>query len=141
MLHVFTLFENVAIMSILSLWIRNEKIKRLIYITTITFVIIWIISKFTIEDFQQFDNWTSSLNCSILTVFSAYLVFELVVSSNQYIWNNYRFWILIGILFYYAVILVMFALSNQFVEWNIESIANIISKISISWGLILSCRR
>lgn len=138
--HFYTLAENIAYLSIFYLWIPDGRVKKAIIPIMVVFAILWIISKFTFENINTFDSYTSSLSGAIIAIIAVYMIYNIISGDEVGITSNYRFLISFGVLFYFSVVLLMFALSNLVYLGYVNSYANIVAKLSICWGFIVACR-
>lgn len=137
-IHVFTLVEYIILLVLLSRWTQYIIAKKIFYTLIILFITLWIFSKFTFESLKLVDTWTSSISCTVLTISFAYMILEMVSSIEILIIKDYRFWIIVGFLFYFSTSLILYGLSNQILGWGFESISDIISKGLIIIGLLVA---
>lgn len=139
--HFHTLMENILLSTILLFWIDNIKIKRIIIFTMISFSIFWFISKYTFEDISKFDNYTSSLNSSLLIIYSGYAISRQLLDRTKNLLQFPEFWVSTGILVYYSGCFILFALSNLVYFWTIHNYLLAISKIFFIAGFITEWKK
>ncbi|RPI01199.1 MAG: hypothetical protein EHM64_16100 [Ignavibacteriae bacterium] len=112
LLHYVTFIETIFTMAIFYQW-RTSKINGLLYIvSTILFLIIWVIGKFTIETMEFGDNFTVSISYILIISFIVYLMLHIMREDNISLTNDARFWVASGFCIYFSGTFLLFALFN-----------------------------
>jgi hypothetical protein len=112
LLHYVTLIETIITLWIFYQW-RTSKINGLIFIfSTIGFLLIWIIGKFTFETMSYGDNVTSSISYIVILSFIIYLLLHMIREENVSLSNDARFWVASGFCIYFSGTFLLFALFN-----------------------------
>lgn len=149
MIHIFTVVKYVFFMMIFSFWQSNMTIRRIIYVSIPTFIIIYIICFFFFESLRQFNNYTKPIESIIIIITASYSLFEISKTSTDSLFVNPRFWIASGVLIYTTSTIIIFALSNVLlvstikdwkILWLIIPIMDIIEKLVFTEGLLCSYR-
>ena len=137
--HIYTLLEYCFLTYILANW-QQVKLSKIILFTSIfVFAMIWIISKFTIEKFILFDNYTSTLSSTLLTGLSLLTLFQIMKDNLTGIFHDHRFWVSFAILIYAAGNFFTFAMATVYL-WSPHNMINILSNLCYTGGF-LSNRR
>lgn len=111
--NFFTAFEFFFYLCIISLVISNNKIKRVIRITSILYIFIAVINILFIQKMKTFHTITYSLGCLLIVVSCIYYFLELFrVSKSVKLKNNPAFWICSGLLFFYCCGFPLYGLIN-----------------------------
>lgn len=112
LLHYVTLIETIITLWIFYQW-RTSKINGLIFIfSTIGFLLIWIIGKFTFETMSYGDNVTSSISYIMILSFIIYLLLHMIREENVSLSNDARFWVACGFCIYFSGTFFLFSLFN-----------------------------
>ena len=112
--HFYTPIELIIITLFIITIINTKTIKFVSGFVLVLYLIIWIVSKFTFESFNQIDNITGSLSNAIILVLATYAIFKTEYSSNNTILKNPYVITLVGIILYYGGNLFVYALFNNF---------------------------
>ncbi len=133
--HIYTLLEYFFLTYILANW-QQVKLSKIILLTSIfVFAMIWIISKFTIEKFLLFDNYTSALCSTLLTGLSLLTLFQIMQDNLTGIFHDHRFWVSFAILMYSAGNFFTFALATIYL-WSPHNMINILSNLCYAGGFL-----
>ncbi|MBS4029206.1 MAG: hypothetical protein KGZ58_11315 [Ignavibacteriales bacterium] len=131
--HFYTLAEYILLMSVLSLWQKNEILKTILQYSIPIYTIVWLSAKMSLENPTLFDNFTSSLSSLIFIAVSAYTLLGVVDEAGENsVFRDPRFWILSAMLLYYSGGLVFFAMSNAILFY---AKPEIIFAWSLHWGI------
>ncbi len=137
LIHLYTLLEYSLLMLIFSYWQKNNVLKRNLRLSIPFFTFIWIGAKVFMENLNQWDNYTASLECVLLVGVSAYTLFELSKDNTITIYKVPRFWVSGAVLIYFAGNLMVFSLINIIIiTWPIHSALNIISNLCYTGGFL-----
>jgi len=143
-IHFYTLFEYSAFALILSLW-EEDRLRTYLRWSILGFAVIWIIAKIFIENFNEWDNYTSSLESILLIAISTYLLVRLSREEGFSFYKNPQFWVSCGILIYFAGNFMTFAFSNVIMNWYqeqqitwlpINSLLNILKNLCFTGGYL-----
>ena len=130
--HIYYLVEYIFIMSIIIVWQQSVKMKRLFYALIILFILFWIIAKFTFEPLSGLYSVIASTSQVLLVIGAEFTLFVVVENRMQPVINDYRFWVLLSFILYYAGTLLIVTSRGIFVQYSIETIFLI---ASIDWSL------
>jgi len=99
-LCLYTFLEYSFFTYLLYLNIKNKKIKQLIILLSLAFLVFQIIYSFE-KKFQLLDVVAVGIESILLFIYIFYFFYEHFSSpKNPFIYNNYCFWISVGILIY-----------------------------------------
>lgn len=144
LLHFYTLFEYSAFVLILSFW-EEGRFRTYLRWSIPWFALIWILAKIFLEDFHEWDNYTSSLESLLLIAISTYLLVRLSREEGFSFYKDPQFWVSCGIVIYFAGNFMTFAFSNVLMMWYqehkitwlpINSILNIVKNICFTGGYL-----
>ena len=130
--HIYYLVEYIFIMSIIIVWQQSVKMKRLFYALIILFILFWIIAKFTFEPLSGLYSVIASTSQVLLVIGAELTLFVVVENRMQPVINDFRFWVLLSFILYYAGTLLIVTSRGIFVQYSIETIFLI---ASIDWSL------
>ena len=130
--HIYYLVEYIFIMSIIIVWQQSVKMKRLFYALIILFILFWIIAKFTFEPLSGLYSVIASTSQVLLVIGAELTLFVIVENRMQPVISDYRFWVLLSFILYYAGTLLIVTSRGIFVQYSIETIFLI---ASIDWSL------
>jgi hypothetical protein len=143
--HINTLVEFFFMVLLFSSWVKQKRIRLVLLVCFMTFIVLWITSKFSFEPFTHIDGWTATLSKILQVVFSIVLLLD-VVKEVEIIWtNDPRFWVAAGIIIYSAGSLFMFALFNKMLMvspdrlrfvWSLNWILMIVSNLLYVRGFL-----
>ncbi len=109
-MHFFTLLEFTLHSLAFFFWAASDGKKKTIKLAAILFGLIWLVSKFTIEDMNKWDSYTAPLAYLWLTILAAMALLEFIQKNTESAHIHSRFWVLIGVLLYYSVASMLMAL-------------------------------
>ena len=115
--HIYTLLEYSFIIYVFSFWQYNAKLKYYFRYSILAFLAFWIVAKISIEDINQFDSISSSLELLLLLNASTYTLYHLFKRNSDELFQDYRFWVTVATLSYSAGNLVLFASSSIIILW------------------------
>lgn len=110
--HFYTLLEYTLFMIIFSYWQRKNSIRSALRYSIPVFFLIWVISKFTVEDFNSFDSYTTTLEALLLLMTSGFTLYSLIKYSEAEAVNDFRFWVSAAVLLYFAGNVTLFSVSK-----------------------------
>lgn len=144
LLHFYTLFEYSAFALILSLW-EEDRLRSHLRWSILWFAVIWIAAKIFLESFNEWDNYTSSLESILLIAISTYMLVRLSREEGFSFYKDPKFWVSCGILIYFAGNFMSFAFSNVIMNWYrenqitwlpINSLLNILKNLCFTGGYL-----
>jgi len=111
--NFFTLFEFCFYQWIISMMINSVKVKRVIRITMVFYIIVALINIFFIQKVKTFHTNSYSLGCLIIVTFCIYYFLELFRMPKAIkLASNPAFWICSGLLFFYCCSFPVYSLVN-----------------------------
>jgi len=134
--HIYTLLEYSLLMVVFSYWHKIIIIKKSLRVSILIFIIIWIIAKLILEDFNSFDNFTSSLISALLTIIAIYTLVRLAKDYPADIFKRPQFWVSTAVLIYYTGNIFTFALSSTVIIWSIHNLLYITANICYAGGFL-----
>lgn len=143
---LFTLFEYIFFASFFWLSIQNSSFKKKIIYISIAFVIFLIIFPLTVK-IKRVDSIPIGVETIVILIFSFYFLYELLNKpTSQFIYSNYRFWIVTGMCLYLAGSFFFYILSEQLNKEDLKEyrflsyLFYILKNIFFGIGLILFSR-
>jgi hypothetical protein len=130
--HVYYLIEYIFIMSIITVWQESHRMKRFIQSLMLLYMLFWIIAKFTFEPLSGLYTFTASTSQVLLIISAEITLFILIGNRMQPIVNDYRFWVLLSFVIYYAGTLLTIASRGILLHYSIEMLFIV---ASIDWSL------
>ncbi len=111
--NLFSVFEFLFYLFVISLVISNTFMKKIIRSTAILYVIVALTNIFFIQKIKTFHTITYSLGCLLIVVFCIYYFLELFRQSKSIkLKNNSAFWICSALLFFYCCGFPLYGLIN-----------------------------
>lgn len=111
--HFNTLIEFCIFVFVFSFWKQSRVSTVILRFATFGFLLVWLMSKFFLEDFRQFDSFSSSFKSAVLVVIALYFLLSLYQRELWYKpMHDFRFWVLAAVLIYFSADVVFIALSN-----------------------------
>jgi len=130
--HVYTLIEIVCISVIYFVWLKNDTYRFMLLVCLSSFIVFWVVSKFTFEPFSMLDGWSASVSKIIQITFSVFILVE-VIKENDIVWtDDPRFWVVASVIIYSAGILFWFALFNKMLSISPDRLRQV---TSMNWIL------
>jgi hypothetical protein len=130
--HLYYLIEFIFIMSIISFWQESLQIKRLFQVLALLYIIFWVIAKVSFEPLSSLYTITATTSQVLLTLSAGYTMFVVMGNREQPLMNNYRFWVLLSFVIYYAGTLLTIALRGILIHYSLEKLFLV---ASIDWCL------
>ena len=135
--HFYTLIECGLLLYIFSHWQKTIKMKRILRMSIPGFAVIWMGAKLFCEDFNQWDNYTSSLEGLLLVGVSFRTLYVVNTEQVKTVFQEPRIWISAAVLIYFSANLVTFALGNIIVNWGFHhAVVNIIANLLYAGGFL-----
>jgi hypothetical protein len=138
----YTTVEYSCFSFIISQVIQNKSFRRTILYLSIIFVLFEALY-FYIGTFRRIDSVPIGIETILILIYTFYLFYEQFQTlETVYIYNNYWFWLVIGILFYLGSSFFFNILANRYLEtaqrwwfltWIFETIKNILFVIGITF--------
>ncbi len=141
--HFYTLIETLLLLWIFSRWQSAPLMRRLLLSGAFLFGILWVISKITLENFQEMDFFTSSVGHMILAFASVYTIIHLAHETKEKLLWESIFWVSIAVLFYTGGTIFIYSISRQVIHevWFIQNIVVTIYYLVISWSFRIEAIR
>ena len=132
LVHVYYLIEYIFILSIIIVWQELLSMKRFFQILMFLYIIFWVIAKYTFEPLNGLYSFTASTSQVLLTVSAEITLFVVVGNRIQPIINDYRFWVLLSFIIYYAGTLLIIASRGILIHYSTDTL---FFAASIDWSL------
>lgn len=146
LLYFFTLFEYLLFVAILFKLLRSKLIKKAILLISPTFVLFCIYFIFGYK-IKKFDSLQTSVECILIILLCLYYFYEQLTNPEfEFIYNNYKFWVVLGLLLYLAGSFFIFVFASQLSEaesdmyWPILYVCGIVRNILFAIAVYLSTR-
>jgi hypothetical protein len=130
--HVYYLIEYIFIMTIISIWQESYRMKRFFQVLILLYVLLWFIAKVTFEPLNGLYSITASTSQVLLALGAGYTLFIVMGNRMQSLIYNFRFWVLLSYVFYYAGSLLVIALRGILIQHSTETLFLV---NSIDWSL------
>jgi hypothetical protein len=132
--HFYTLIEIVFVVSIYSSWIKKRQNRIMLWLSLSTFIVFWIIGKFTFEPLTLLNSWSAAISKILQIIFSALLLMD-VVRESDIVWSeDPRLWVVAGFIIYSAGSLSISVFFNMMLQESYERLRFV---MSINWILII----
>jgi hypothetical protein len=138
--HLYNLVEYSLLMVMFSLWQKDRRVEKTIFLSIVFFALFWIIANLYMEPWTEPAIYSNSLSRTIYCVVGLYTLRKISLVSTTLILKDPRFWIIssllissTGDLMFYALRGVIADLSHQdlFIAFAIHWILNIITNLFI----------
>jgi hypothetical protein len=140
LIHIFIPIEYGFLVLLFSFWQRGKLVRRILRWSIVVFFGIWIWSKLIhLERLDHFYYPTKSLSTIVLITVSIFTLITINVDELKLIYKDYRFWVILGVLVYFAGTAVVFSLSDLALiksVWTIHSILNITGNICFACAFL-----
>ena len=113
LVHLYYLIEYIFIMSIIAIWQESHKMKRLFQALMLIYILFWIIAKVTFEPLNGLYSVTASTSQVLLTLGAGYTLFIVIGNRMQPLISDYRFWVLLSFVIYYAGTLLIYCITRN----------------------------
>lgn len=140
-----TLFEFIFFAAFIRTGIRNTTCKKVLTFSTIAFIFFLLIYTPNAK-FVRIDSIPIGVETILILLFSFYYLFEQVNSETiEPLFNNYRFWILLGMLIYLAGSFFIYIFTSQLpyeqvmVYWRFIDVFLIIKNLFFLTGILVFC--
>lgn len=111
--NLFSCLEFQFYMYILRKIIQGTRVKKIIFYTALTYLLMGITNIFFIQKIHSFNSITYALGCLLISVICFYYFFELFQQpSSVNLTRQPAFWICAGLLFYYTCTFPIYGLLN-----------------------------
>jgi hypothetical protein len=120
LIHAYYLIENVFIMSIIITWQESHRIKRIFQALLLLYILFWIIAKVTFEPLSGLYTFTASTSQILMTIGAQITLLVIVGNRIQPIIKDYRFWVLLSFIIYYAGTLLIIASRGILIHYSVE---------------------
>jgi hypothetical protein len=146
LLSFFTLFEYLLFAAILFLILKSPKFKKAILLISPSFAAICVYFIFW-GSLKSFDSVQTAIECILIITFCLVYFYEQLVSPEvEFIYNSYKFWIIIALLLYLAGTFFIFVfaadmpLKERDSYWPILYVCGIVRNILFAIAVYLSTR-
>lgn len=143
----YTFLEFLSFSLIYWLNFRNKKIKSFTLLTVIFFVIFQVIIFFTVK-FQSMDNIPIAVETILVYLYIFYFFYEYFINiESEYVYDNYCFWLSIGIMIYLGGSFFIYILANHTTEaedekfWYLTYIAETIKNIFFAVAIFVYAKQ
>ncbi len=130
--HVYYLVEFIFIISIITVWQESHKVKRVFQTLVFLYILFWTFTKVTFEPLNGLYSITASVSQVLLTLSAGYTLFVVIGNRLQPLMKDYRFWVLLSFVIYYAGTLLVIASRGILLHYSAE---NILLVSSLDWSL------
>ena len=118
--HGYYLVEYVFIISIITVWQDSHWMKRFFQALMLVYILFWIIAKFTFEPLSGLYSITATTSQVLLTLGAGYTLFIVIGNRVQPLTKDFRFWVLLSCVVYYAGTLLTIALRGILIQYSLE---------------------
>jgi hypothetical protein len=132
LVHVYYLIEYIFIVSVIFIWQESIRTKRLFQSLLLLYILFWVIAKITFEPLSGLYSITATTSQVLLTLSAGYTLFVVMGNREQPLMNNYRFWVLLSFVIYYAGTLLTIAMWEVLIQYSTEKLFLV---SSINWCL------
>lgn len=146
LLYFFTLFEYLLFSIILFQILKNRFIRKIILFSSpifailCTYLIVW-------GKIRSFDSIQTAIECILIITFClAYFYEQLIRPEIEFIYNSYKFWIIIALILYLAGSFFVFVFAADISQqerdkyWNILYVCGIVRNILFAIAVYISTR-
>lgn len=132
--NFFSVIEFIFYMLLISLIIKNGKVKKIIRVSSVLYAIISIVNILFFQGMEKFHTVTYSLGCLLIVVICIFYFLELFSSPRSVkLSADPAFWICSGLLFFYCCGFPLYAFLNFWAgfKWMRKSFTDIVSILNI----------
>ncbi len=132
--NFFSVIEFVFYMFLISLIIKNGKVKKIIRLGSLLYAMVSIGNILFFQGMERFHTVTYSLGCLVIVIICIYYFLELFSSPRSgKLSADPAFWICSGLLFFYCCGFPLYAFMNFWVgfKWMRKSFTDIVSILNI----------
>jgi hypothetical protein len=130
--HAYYLIEYVFIISIIIVWQESQRMKGYFQVLMLLYILFWVVAKFTFEPLSGLYSITACTSQVLLTLGAEITLLVVIGNRIQSLTNNYRFWVLLSFIIYYAGTLLIIASRGILIHYSIETLY---FAASIDWSL------
>jgi hypothetical protein len=138
----YTTVEYSCFSYIIGQVIQNRTFRKIILFLSLIFILFEALY-FYMGNFHRIDSVPIGIETILILIYTFYLFYEQFQTlENVYIYNNYWFWLVIGILFYLGSSFFFNILANRYLEtaqkwwfltWIFETIKNVLFVVGITY--------
>jgi hypothetical protein len=142
--HLYDVIECVFFLSIFYLWKQKILHKRILLFIGVSFLILWLASKFSFEPFIRDDTYTAAIAKIIEISMAIWILFDVLHDPYSIVRNDERTWISFGIIIYSAGSILLFALLDTMIYnspglvkplWIINWVISIVATLCYARGI------
>jgi hypothetical protein len=143
--YTYILVELFLVMYIIIFWQESLRVKRLLQIIVVLYVIFWTYAGFTFKVFPRLYSIVGSVSKTLFVLSAGYTLFVVVENRLGTLKNDKRFWILLSFVLNSGGTLMPFALQDLlrvqskqalFIAWSITLIITVMSNILFTVGFL-----
>jgi hypothetical protein len=134
MIDLATFGECLILLTIFYSWKTSSRSRNIILFSGISFVIIWVIAKWSFEPFNQMDSYTSAVAKIIEIAVSVWVLFDVLRDSKVVLKLDARVWIASAVIIYASGSMLLFALFNTMLK---ESPSVVKAIWPVNWVLMI----
>lgn len=145
--HLHTYFQFILIGAAFYHWLNSDNLKKMMLWIMAGFSLMWLVSKFTIERFDQYDFITGSISALFLLILAIMILHNLWRDNLQeFIWDG-RFWICIAVVVYFSGSLVFRVGANELINlpvqmitiiWAFQCLITVLANLFYAGGFLCS---
>ncbi len=145
-LHLFNLFELTVPLAFFYVNEKNETWRRAYVVVWVLYIIVWVLSKFTIEPLTSQAQYTHTLSSAILAITAVRVLVTMIKEERSIIYQDYRFWSTVGILLDFSATVILFGSLNALgrlkpmdaasvwrYEWLLSILTNLVFAAAFVW--------
>jgi hypothetical protein len=114
--HCDTLIEVILFIAIVFYWRTSKRMGLVLIVSFSSFVILWIVSKYTFEPMTAGDDITWSFSRLFMICFAGYLMFAILNEQTIDLTKDSRFWVITGFIIYSVGTLLLFSSFNYLIS-------------------------
>jgi hypothetical protein len=114
----FAVIELLLFSSIFYIWRTSKRNGLLVWSGFITYLLIWIIGKFTFEPITEWDNYSEPISQLIQIGFGGWILLRILKKTNIAWKEDVHFWVLSGIVLYAVATFFLFGLFTPMLAAN-----------------------
>lgn len=146
-LQIDHLLEFGILSLVLAGWQQTARARRWIYGGIPSYLALWIVAKFTLENFREPDLYTHTLECVVFIFLSVVTLLGVTRSSGEHLVHDGRFLLVVALLIYFGGEFLLFifwkeiaalgaakAASYWVINWSLNIVVNALSAVGLWVG-------
>jgi len=130
--HVYYIIEFIFIMSIMYNWQDSNEKKILFLELMVLYSAFWAVAMFTFEPLTGLYTFKASISQIILTICAEYTLYVMIKNTTDSILTDFRFWVLLAFVIYYAGTLILIIAKDILLRYPIDIL---FLATTIDWSL------